>query len=186
VENDTHLVPLSAFEQALVEAKTIPEIKNLVDQVDFFRQWLRKQKAGHEALNAGLKMKLMAERKLGGMLDRDTTIVSGRPKNSDLLSPLSAASLTTFSLLHCSPEPSPIASATLVRVLPSEVPCATCCTRLDFFRRYIAEAKENRERKATGTFVPVANTWEGYCKDIGIEKRNVFSPSLFDILAIKA
>lgn len=41
-----------------------PEVKNLADHVDLFRQWLKKQKAGWDALNAGLEMKLRAERKL--------------------------------------------------------------------------------------------------------------------------
>ncbi len=69
------LIRLDAFTQALVEAKTIPEVKNLADQADLFRQWLRKQRVGREAQNTGAIMCLQAQRKLGGMLaNRDTKL----------------------------------------------------------------------------------------------------------------
>lgn len=64
------LVKVDAFQQALAEAKTIPEVKNLADQADLFKQWLRKQKAGREAQNKGAEMCLMAQRRLGEMLDK--------------------------------------------------------------------------------------------------------------------
>ena len=66
--NETSLIRLDAFTQALAEATTIPEIKNLADQADLFRQWLKKQKVGREAQNTGAIMCLQAQRKLGGML----------------------------------------------------------------------------------------------------------------------
>ncbi len=47
------LIKLDAFTQALAEAKTIPEVKNLADQADLFRQWLKKQRVGLEAQNNG-------------------------------------------------------------------------------------------------------------------------------------
>jgi hypothetical protein len=81
------LITLSAFEQALVEAKTIPEVKNLADQAELFRQYLRKQKAGREAVNAGAEMMLRAERRLGEMLkDAGFGEHGGDRKSSDKLS----------------------------------------------------------------------------------------------------
>lgn len=74
------LIKLDAFQQALAEAKTIPEVKSLTDQADLFKQWLKKQQVGREALNAGLEMKLRAERKLGEMLGSNKTIQSGNPQ----------------------------------------------------------------------------------------------------------
>ena len=68
LKQDNSLIKLDAFTQALAEASTIPEVKNLADQADLFRQWLRKQRVGWQALNAGLEMKLRAERKLGDIL----------------------------------------------------------------------------------------------------------------------
>ena len=38
-ENETSLVRLDAFTQALAEAKTIPEVKQLHDQASAFREW---------------------------------------------------------------------------------------------------------------------------------------------------
>ena len=64
----TELIRYDAFQTALAEAKTIPQIKNLADQADLFRQWLKKQKAGIEAENNGAIICLQAQRKLGEML----------------------------------------------------------------------------------------------------------------------
>ena len=65
---EVSLIKLDAFQQALVEAKTIPEVKNLTDQADLFRQWLKKQGVGRQAQNAGAQMCLMGQRRLGWML----------------------------------------------------------------------------------------------------------------------
>lgn len=80
---ENSLVKVDAFKQALAEAKSIPEVKNLADQADLFRQWLKKQRAGWDALNAGLEMKLRAERKLGGMLESDPELKQGGSKYRD-------------------------------------------------------------------------------------------------------
>lgn len=77
---ETSLIPLDAFRLALAEASTIPEVKTLADQVDIFRQWLKKQGAGWKALNAGLEMKLRAERKLGEMLVKEPDLKRGGSK----------------------------------------------------------------------------------------------------------
>lgn len=63
------LIKVDAFIQALTEAKTIPEVKNLADQADLFRQWLKKQHVGRQAQNTGAEMCLRAQRKLGEMLE---------------------------------------------------------------------------------------------------------------------
>jgi len=65
----SELVRIGPFRQALAEAQTIPEVKNLADQFSLFKQWLAKQKAGREAINAGAELMLRAERKLGEMLE---------------------------------------------------------------------------------------------------------------------
>lgn len=73
------LIKVDAFTQALAEAKTIPEIKNLADQADLFRQWLKKQKVGRQAQNTGAEMCLRAQRKLGEMLANHPDIHRGDP-----------------------------------------------------------------------------------------------------------
>lgn len=67
---DVSLIKVDAFQQALTEAQTIPDVKKLADQADLFRQWLKKQRAGREAINAGAEMMLRAERRLGEMLGK--------------------------------------------------------------------------------------------------------------------
>jgi len=82
--NERMLLPVSAFEQALIEAKTIPEVKNLADQADLFRQWLKKQRVGIQAQNAGAEMHLKAVRKLGVMLRDNPEIRRGGSKLHDV------------------------------------------------------------------------------------------------------
>jgi N6-adenosine-specific RNA methylase IME4 len=65
---DTGLIKADVFQRALAEAKTVPEVKDLADKADLFRRWLKKQKAGMEAQNAGAIMHLQAVRKLGEMI----------------------------------------------------------------------------------------------------------------------
>ena len=79
-----YLVKLDAFQEALVEAKTIEEVKGLRNQADVFTQWLRKQRAGLSAQNAGAEMKLRADRRLGEMLSPEQIEreKGGRPENS--------------------------------------------------------------------------------------------------------
>ena len=69
MDKETSLVKVDAFRKALVEAETIPDVKNLRDQSEVFRQWLKKQRAGFDAQCAAVKMKLLAERELGRRLD---------------------------------------------------------------------------------------------------------------------
>ena len=80
--NERMLIPISAFEQALAEAKTIPQVKNLADQADLFKQWLKKQKVGRGAQNAGAEMCLRAIRKLGDMLNEVERSKGGRPSEN--------------------------------------------------------------------------------------------------------
>ena len=91
---ETSLATISAFQQALAEATTIPEVKGLADKAALFKQWLSKQKAGREAINAGAEMMLRAERRLGGMLSDNIRHQGGRPnKNSNFLIPLRQLSI---------------------------------------------------------------------------------------------
>ena len=71
------LIKLDAFTQALAEAQTIPEVKNLADQADLFKRWLKKQGAGKAAWNTGAIMCLEAQRKLGEMLGANPKITKG-------------------------------------------------------------------------------------------------------------
>jgi N6-adenosine-specific RNA methylase IME4 len=80
VSTETSLIKLDAFQQALAEAETIPDVKTLADNADLFKQWLKKQRAGREAQNTGAIMCLMAQRKLGAMLKEQVT-----PGNPQLL-----------------------------------------------------------------------------------------------------
>jgi N6-adenosine-specific RNA methylase IME4 len=75
---DTGLIKADIFQRALAEARTIPEVKDLADKADLFRRWLKKQKAGMEAQNAGAIMHLQAVRKLGEMLKEQVS--AGNPQ----------------------------------------------------------------------------------------------------------
>ena len=67
-ENETSLVRLDAFTQALAEAKTIPEVKQLHDQASAFREWLKRQKSSRQDKNKIAEYQLRCERKLGDFL----------------------------------------------------------------------------------------------------------------------
>jgi len=44
---------------------------------------------------------------------------------------------------------------------------------LKIAREKLSVKPDSRERDTSGTFVPVAHTWEGYCEDTGVTKRTI-------------
>jgi len=119
-----YLVKLDAFQQALVEAKTIEEVKGLRNQADVFTQWLRKQRAGLSAQNAGAEMKLRADRRLGEMLSNQV-----KPGNPQLLH----GAIIRPKLSELGIEPTQSHRWQKESLIPIEI-----------FEQYLAEAKEKQ------------------------------------------
>lgn len=69
MKQETSLIKLDVFQQALAEAKTIPEVKDLRDQASTFKEWLKKRHASRLDKNAIAELQIRAERKLGVMLE---------------------------------------------------------------------------------------------------------------------
>lgn len=65
---ETGLVRLDRARLALIEAKSVDEVKDIRDQAEAIRLYLRAQGAGLEMQNDAAEIKLRAERKLGEML----------------------------------------------------------------------------------------------------------------------
>lgn len=68
VEPDHALVRIDAARRALSSARTVPELKTLVDQAGTLRYWLKRRGASFDTLHVAAELKLRAERRLGEVL----------------------------------------------------------------------------------------------------------------------
>jgi N6-adenosine-specific RNA methylase IME4 len=77
------LVQIDIARRALIEASTIPEVKELRDKAQVIQDYMKQQKYSFEAQNHAAELKLRAERRLGEMLKEIERSEGGRPeKNS--------------------------------------------------------------------------------------------------------
>lgn len=76
------LALLSTARQALAEARTIHEVKDIRDKAEAVRMYLRAAGESLEAQNAAAEVKLWAERRGGEMLVEIIPHEGGRPKQS--------------------------------------------------------------------------------------------------------
>lgn len=65
---DIRLARLDAGRQALAEATSIPEVKEIHDKANAIRLYFRQQRGSFEAQNSAAELKLRAERRLGELL----------------------------------------------------------------------------------------------------------------------
>lgn len=77
--NGQQLVQLSKATQMLAEAKTLDEVKKILNIAEAARVYARAAKLGLEAYNHAAEVKVRAERKAGEMLDQLSKSVGGRP-----------------------------------------------------------------------------------------------------------
>jgi len=84
---ETTLVKLAATERALAQAQTIIEVKEIRDQAEALKQYIKLAGQGLEMQNWVAEIKIRAERKAGKMLEEIIPANGGRPpKNLDSLS----------------------------------------------------------------------------------------------------
>lgn len=76
------LAKLTAATTALAEAKTLDDIKQIVDVAEMARNYAKAAKMGLEAQNYGAEIKLRAERKGGEMLQELERSSGGRPEKT--------------------------------------------------------------------------------------------------------
>ena len=74
------LILLSQASQALEQARTVDEVKDLRDKAEAVKAYARKAKLGHSILIEASLIKVNAERKLGAIL-RETELASAAPGN---------------------------------------------------------------------------------------------------------
>lgn len=73
------LVQIDIARRALIEASTIPEVKELRDKAQVIQDYMKQQKYSFEAQNHAAELKLRAERRLGEMLAEQIPHEGGRP-----------------------------------------------------------------------------------------------------------
>jgi len=73
------LAKLSAATYALAEAKTLDEVKHIIDIAEAARTYARAAKLGLETANHAAEVKLRAERKAGELLGQLERAPAGRP-----------------------------------------------------------------------------------------------------------
>jgi len=76
----TALSKLSNAQRALAEAKTLPELRNVRDQAVAVVEYCKAAKLGTPLVNQAVEIKLRAERKAGGMLNKSVR-KGGAPKS---------------------------------------------------------------------------------------------------------
>ena len=74
------LAKLSAATYALAEAKTLEDVKQIMDIAEAARTYARAAKLGLEAANHAAEVKLRAERKAGELLQQLERAPEGRPQ----------------------------------------------------------------------------------------------------------
>ena len=77
---------LSSAQQALAEARTVDEVKDVRDKADAVRHYARQAKLGQELVIEAAVVKLRAERRIGQIL-RETPLATGVEGNQHDLSP---------------------------------------------------------------------------------------------------
>src|SRR3990167_944596 len=85
MDNDNALAKLSKATQMLAEAKTLTEVKSILDIAEAARVYAKAAKLGIEAANHAAEVKLRAERKAGEMLAQ---LERGKPGPKELHSNL--------------------------------------------------------------------------------------------------
>lgn len=65
---DQELAKIDVAKRALMEARSIPEIKDIRDKAEAIRLYYRKRGSNLEVQNLAAELKLRAERKLGELL----------------------------------------------------------------------------------------------------------------------
>ena len=78
----TALVHFDAARRALAMASKIDEVKQIRDQAEALRQYIRQQKGGLEMQNQAAEIKLRAERRAGEMLATIKPHEGGRPRET--------------------------------------------------------------------------------------------------------
>jgi len=68
LNEETRLVHYDAARKALALASSIDEVKQIRDQAEVMRQYIRQQKGSFEVQNQAAEIKLRAERRAGEML----------------------------------------------------------------------------------------------------------------------
>ena len=88
---ETMLMKFEGTERALAEARTIIEVKNIRDQAEALRQYVKQANLGLEIQNRIAEIKIRAERRGGEMINELIPYKGGRP-------PKNRATMSGFSL----------------------------------------------------------------------------------------
>jgi len=101
------LAKLSAAIQALADAKTLDQVKHIMDVAEAARTYARAAKLGLEAANHAAEVKLRAERKAGELLRQLERASAGRPQIAAKFSGNSSQAVTNFqkTSLRSTPHP---------------------------------------------------------------------------------
>ena len=77
----TALTQIGIAQKALMEAKTLDDVKDIRDKAEAIRVYTKQQGGYLEAQNDAAELKIRAERKLGEMLKETVRHEGGRPKD---------------------------------------------------------------------------------------------------------